>query len=139
MMLEVTSFGTLSMMYENLKPGKTKRKIAEQFGLDRKTFTSWLHTVVYIRNVCAHHNRLWNRTLSIRPRIPRTPHNRWLSQNTGNGKAFFTLSIVIYFLNTVNPKHTFPSKFKKLLDKYPNVDVGAMGFPDDWEDEELWK
>jgi len=139
MMLEVTSFGTLSMMYENLKPGKTKRKIAEQFGLDRKTLTSWLHTVVYIRNVCAHHNRLWNRTLSIRPRIPRTPHNQWLSQNPGNEKAFFMLSMVIYFLNIVNPKHTFPAKFKKLLRKYPNVDVGAMGFPNDWEEEELWK
>lgn len=139
MMLEVTSFGTLSMMYENLKPGKTKRKIAAQFRLDRKAFTSWLHTIVYIRNVCAHHNRLWNRTLSIRPRIPRTPHNQWLTRSPGNDKVYFMLSMIIYFLNTVNPKHTFPSKFRNLLHKYPNVDVTAMGFPDEWEEEELWK
>lgn len=139
MMLEVTSFGSLSMIYENLKPGKTKRKIAEQFGLDRKSFTSWLHTLVYIRNVCAHHNRLWNRVLSIRPRIPRSPHNLWLNQNPGNDKVYFVLSMVIYFLNTVNPKHTFRERFSMLLDKYPNVDTSAMGFPENWQIELLWK
>ena len=139
MMLEVTSFGSLSMMYENLKPGKTKRKIAEQFGLDRKTFTSWLHTLVYIRNVCAHHNRLWNRVLSIRPRIPKTPHHQWLANDPGNDKAFFILSMVIYFLDTVNPNHAFPAKFKRLLKKFSNVDVVAMGFPEGWKKEELWK
>lgn len=139
MMLEVTSFGSLSMMYENLKPGKTKRKIAEVFGLDRKSFTSWLHTLVYIRNVCAHHNRLWNRVLSIRPRIPRSPQNLWLNQSPGNDKLYFVLSMIIYLLNTVNPKQTFRERFSMLLDKYQNVDSRAMGFPDDWKDDQLWK
>ncbi|MDE6380839.1 MAG: Abi family protein, partial [Muribaculaceae bacterium] len=22
---------------------------------------SWLHAIVYVRNICAHHSRLWNR------------------------------------------------------------------------------
>lgn len=138
MMLEVTSFGSLSMIYENLKPGKTKRKIAKEFGLDHKSFTSWLHTLVYIRNVCAHHNRMWNRVLSIRPRIPRSPQNLWLNQNPGNDKVYFVLSMIIYFLNTVNPKHTFRERFSMLLDKFPNVDTYAMGFPEIWKDEEFW-
>jgi hypothetical protein len=28
---------------------------------------------------------------------------------------------------------------KNLLDQYPNVDITAMGFPKNWEEEALWK
>ncbi|WP_438590204.1 Abi family protein [Duncaniella muris] len=30
-----------------------------------KTFNSWLHTINYVRNICAHHARLWNRDFNI--------------------------------------------------------------------------
>jgi len=139
MMLEITSFGSLSIIYENLRPGRTKRSIANYFGLDDGTFSSWLHTLVYLRNNCAHHNRLWNRIMGITPNNPRTPGNLWLSHIPATNKSYYVLSMIIYLLNTVNPNHTFPAKFKELLKEYPNVDVGAMGFPDDWEEEELWK
>lgn len=139
MMLEITSFGSLSIVYNNLKPGRTKRNIARYFGLDDGTFSSWLHTLVYIRNVCAHHNRLWNRVLSIRPQNPRSPQNTWLDYVPGNEKSYFILSMIIYLLDTVNPNHTFPDKFIKLLKQYPNVDPAAMGFPIDWRDEQLWR
>lgn len=138
MLLEITSFGSLSMIYENLRPGRTKRNIAEYFGLDKKSFTSWLHTLVYIRNVCAHHNRLWNRIMSIRPRIPKNPKKLWLENVPGNDKVYFVLSMIIYLLNTINPNHTFPEKFSTLLTKYPNVDSAAMGFPSSWKEESLW-
>ena len=41
-------------------------------------------------------------------------------------------------MQTVNPNTTFVSRFKALLDKYPNVDVSAMGFPLDWQSNQLW-
>lgn len=79
MTLEITSFGALSMLYKNLKPGKEKRDIAHHFGLSDSVFETWVHSIVYLRNVCAHHTRLWNRAMSIRPQLPRNPHNQWLS------------------------------------------------------------
>lgn len=139
MMLEISSFGSLSIMYDNLKPGRTKRAIANYLGLDDGTFTSWPHTLVYLRNVCAHHNRFWNRVMGITPNNPRTPANLWLNNNPKTDKAYFILSMIIYFLNTVNPNHTFTERFLMLLDKYENVDVTAMGFPANWKDEELWR
>lgn len=138
MILEITSFGSLSIMYENLKPGRTKREIANYFGLDDGTFSSWLHTFVYLRNVCAHHNRFWNRVMGITPNNPRAPGNQWLNQIPKTDKAYFILSMIIYLLNTVNPKHTFIERFSILLDKYPNVDTTAMGFPHYWNNEPLW-
>jgi abortive infection bacteriophage resistance protein len=70
MMLEITSFGSLSFVYSNLKPGRDKRTIANYFGLNERTFESWIHSIIYVRNICAHHGRLWNRDYSIAANIP---------------------------------------------------------------------
>lgn len=148
MMLEISSFGNLSNLFSNLNPGLTRRKIAEHFGLDDSTFASWLHALVYIRNLCAHHSRLWNRLYGIRAQVPNKTKNPFLtttfyfdergSKNYFNKKTYFVLSMIIYLLNIVNPKHTFQSKFNRLLKKYPMIDLRAMGFPSNWESEKLW-
>ncbi len=39
MMLEIIPFGSLSVLYGNLKPGRSKREISHRFGLDDSTFT----------------------------------------------------------------------------------------------------
>ena len=102
-----------------------------------------------MRNICAHHARLWNRILSITPRIPLSPENIWItiitvSDPTGgferkiNNRTYFLLSMIVYLLDTINPKHIFKNKLTELLEKYQNVDVKAMGFPEGWETEPLW-
>lgn len=137
MTLEITSFGTVSMLYKNLKSGR--RDIANSFGLDDKTFASWLHAIVYLRNICAHHSRLWNKALSISPRLPTRPRQKWLSSTPPADKAFIYLSMISYLLNQINPHHRFKVKVRRLLRKYPNVDNTAMGFPSNWKNEILWK
>lgn len=139
MMTEITSFGSMSQLYKNLKPGREKRDIANHFGLADSVFMTWLHSIVYLRNVCAHHTRLWNRAMSISPQIPKSPKKPWLSYtNIQNNKTYFILSMVAYLLQTVNPHHRFIQKFKALLSKYPNVDTKALGFPMGWKNELLW-
>ncbi len=96
--------------------------------------------LVYLRNLCAHHSRLWNRTLSIQSLIPRNPHKTWLSDlSVSNNKTFFMLSIVKYLLQTANPNTNFNYKFQLLLEKYPNVDTNAVGFSQYWKLEPLWQ
>lgn len=140
MTMEITSFGTLSILYNNLLPRQAKRKIANYFGLADSVFASWLHSIVYIRNICAHHSRLWNRALGVRPLMPRTPHKTFITiPPSGTRQVYFILSMIIYLLNTVNPNHSFIPRFKELLNRYPMVDTKAMGFPEEWENEPLWK
>jgi abortive infection bacteriophage resistance protein len=140
MTLEITSFGTLSLLYKNLKPSRQKREIANYFGLPDSVFETWIHSIVYLRNVCAHHTRLWNRAMSIQPQIPRAPRKQWLNNtNVTNNRTYFILSMVAYLLQTINPNNRFTIKFKALLAKYPNVDPKALGFPTNWENEPLWK
>tara|TARA_R110002050_G_scaffold57866_7_gene130293 strand:+ start:89677 stop:90573 length:897 start_codon:yes stop_codon:yes gene_type:complete len=139
MMLEITSFGTLSFMFSNLKNGRTKRSIANHFGVNEKTFASWMHSIVYLRNLCAHHSRLWNRTMSIQPVIPLKSKKTWLDNDKiENNKMYYTFSILLFLMQTINPKNSLATRFKSLLLEYPNIDVKAMGFPNDWDKEPLW-
>lgn len=139
MTMEVTSFGSLSMLYKWYKAGRARRNVANYYGLSDKAFESWLHSMVYIRNICAHHGRLWNRTLRIQPVTPKTPQYQFLIAPTDKDKLYFILSIIIYFLRTVNPLTTFVTRIKELLKHYPMIDASAMGFPENWEQEPLWR
>jgi abortive infection bacteriophage resistance protein len=138
-LLEITSFGALSRLYGNLKQGKPRKNIAGTFGLPDRVFESWLHSLVYIRNMCAHHARLWNRQIGIKPLYPRHTHNTWIdTDGVSNRRMYYILSIILYLLNVVNPGHTFKQKLANLFLKYPNVDRAAMGFPAGWRNEPLW-
>ncbi|MDE6090052.1 MAG: Abi family protein [Duncaniella sp.] len=136
---EIGSFGTLSMMYRWLKAGRARRQLAYFYGLTDTVMESWLHSIVYVRNICAHHSRLWNRQLSINAIVPRRTYLPFITIPSDIKRVYYILSIILYFLQTVNPTSTFGRRFKALLLKYPDINVSAMGFPIDWEDEVLWR
>lgn len=150
MVLEISSFGNLSSLYSNLRPIRSKREIANYFKLDDGTFESWLHSFTYVRNLCAHHARFWNKRMGIQPKIPQTPGQQFLNTKflpnpnsekshwRINDRAFFILSMIVYLLNTINPTHSFRSRIKDLFQKYQLIDERALGFPEAWSEEPLW-
>ncbi|MBD5361297.1 MAG: Abi family protein [Bacteroides sp.] len=138
MTFEVASFGTLSKIYRLLKSGRARRKVAKFYGLSDTVMESWLHALVYVRNICAHHSRLWNRRMSINAIIPRKTHLKFINVPKDTKRVYFILSILVYFLQSVNPQNTFPTRLKALISKFPHIDLGAMGFPIQWKDEPLW-
>lgn len=137
--LEVSSFGTLSRLYKLMTPGLMKRQIAKVYGVSDKVFESWLHSLVYVRNICAHHSCLWSKNLRISPLYPHKTKHPFVSIPCRNTRVYYVLCIIRYLLATINPNTTFPSKLKSLLAEYPQVNVMAMGFPVGWEKEALWK
>lgn len=137
--MEIASFGVLSSLFSNFAPGKDKRSVANYFGVSDTVLASWLHSITYIRNVCAHHARIWNREMRIRPIEPKTTSTVWLSDtNIPKNRLFYILSLVVYLMNTINPGHSIQTKINVLLSRYPMIDTRAMGFPDNWETEALW-
>ena len=139
MTMEVSSFGTLSMLYHYFKPGHTRREVAKFYGVSDSVFESWLHSIVYVRNICAHHSRLWNRTLRIRPLFPKKTAIPFLTTSTANNRVYYMLSIILYLLQTINPASSFLLRLKQLFSDFPEVDLYALGFPKHWEEEILWK
>jgi len=141
MALEATSMGTLSMIYDQMAPGIPKRKIATYYGIADTVMISWLRHIVYIRNTCAHHSRLWNRTLAVQAVLPRMTTKlfadlKGLEHPERN--IYFTLCIIKYFQNTVKPTNTFSQRLQSLLEHFPQVDRKAMGFPVNWEQDPFW-
>lgn len=118
----------------------SKRTIARYFGVANSVMVSWLHAITYIRNICAHHSRLWNKILGIRPIVPRRTTYPFVSiPNSSNNKVYYVLCMITYLLDIINPSNTFREKLRDLFVEYPNIDVAAMGFPCDWQNEPLWR
>lgn len=138
MAMEITSFGTLSMLFRHLCSGHGRRNIARFYGVADTVFESWMHSLVYVRNICAHHSCLWNRKLRISPLQPRRTSSPFLTHPCSNSRVYYVLCIILYLLRAVNPENSLPKRFKALINKYPNVDTAAMGFPPNWKDEPLW-
>lgn len=138
--LEITSLGTMSILYSNLKGGRCRRQIAKYFGVADTIMVSWLHTITYVRNICAHHSRLWNKTFGIAPMMPRRTTFPFVTLPTkGTQHVYFVLCMIQYLLNIINPSNTFRNKINVLLEEYPNIDIVAMGFPENWKEQLLWK
>lgn len=140
MTLEATSMGTLSTLYDALRPGKFKRKLAEYYGVSDVVFASWLHHLVYIRNTCAHHSRVWNKTLSVQAMVPRNAQYYFPEQALDAGAhIYLTLCIIKYLINTIKPDNTFGGRLKQLVGNFPLIDASQMGFPTDWRSMPFWK
>ncbi|MDR6966586.1 abortive infection bacteriophage resistance protein [Flavobacterium arsenatis] len=78
--------------------------------------------------------------MSIQPIKPINTIKPWLDDSAvSNNKTYFILLMVLYLLQTINPKNSFSQRFQALLAKYPNVDTRAMGFPGNWKNEPIWK
>lgn len=138
--LEITSLGTLSLLYSNMKDGQCKRDIARYFGVADRVMVSWLHTITYIRNICAHHSRLWNKILGIRPLVPRRTTYPFVHNSaTFNNKVYYILCMIAYWLDIINPNNAFRDKLRDLFIEFSNIDVAAMGFPRNWQNEPLWR
>ena len=97
-------------------------------------------TITYVRNICAHHSRLWNKTFGITPMMPRRTTFPFVTLPTkGTQHVYFVLCMILYLLNIINPSNTFRNKINVLLEEYPNIDIVAMGFPENWKEQPLWK
>jgi abortive infection bacteriophage resistance protein len=66
---EIMSFGTMLTLF-NMSSNRVQKAIARRYGLPGRVLGSWLLTLNYTRNLCAHHSRLWNRVLALKPLLP---------------------------------------------------------------------
>lgn len=96
----------------------------------------------YVRNICAHHARLWNRTLNIVPeRLQFSKKLEWISnpETAQRSKLYYFLCMLNYMLQTANPTSPFKKRLKALLnDNAKIVSLNAMGFSKGWGNEKIW-
>ena len=91
-------------------------------------------SINYIRNICAHHSRLWNRECRIKPMIARA----FKSDLTPNDRVYAQLVIMQIMLAKIAPGNHWAQKLRELLAEHPAIPIISMGFPTDWASRKVW-
>ncbi len=133
MLFEILHFGTVSKIYSSL-PLPHQKEIAKHFGVHYKVLTSWLHTISSLRNICAHHARLWNRVFGISPKRVNTLKGHF----ERNDRFYAQIVAIKILLDKITGHSLWAKKLKDLLDDYPEVPQKHMGFIENWEQTDLW-
>ena len=136
---EILPLGVITRIYANIRDYKIQKKIAQRFYLNIPVFESWMTIITLTRNSCCHHARVWNKEYTIKALRMKNMKRPWINNGIAQSRVFFNLSIIKYFLDIVSPNNHMKQDILNLLQKYPSADKKAMGFPMDWEDEEIWK
>lgn len=128
-LVEVFSFGTLSKFYKNMK-NEDKKAVAKSFGIGYTYLESWLESISYVRNICAHYGRLYNAKLSKTPML----YKEYSQAGIGNNRIFGVLLCMKQILKNDAHWNQYVDQIDMLIDKYEKVDVKTMGFPGNWKE-----
>lgn len=133
MISEVLSMGDLSkiLSYLNFKDVKQIANSLTPKYFTSPVITNWIHVLATIRNICAHHSRLWNRQLKIKFAEPQKIP-QWFANNIKNDNVY-SVCFVIALLMKEHPYNNFEQQLEELFNKYDNIDYTQMGFSTDWE------
>lgn len=141
--IELWDFGRLSYFYSGLET-QHRVSVATRFSIsNRDTFESWLRCINYVRNVIAHHGRLWNLNLADNPKLPTVgtmPEFDVLAL-LQRVRIYGVCCILSHFSKVTNPGSTWPQELADLVRKFPampHASIRDMGFPPDWETHAFW-
>ena len=137
--VEIMTIGQLSKWYENLSTSADRNRIARVFNLDEINLVSFLHHISTVRNLCAHHSRLWNRAFPFTFKLPRNrPANILTSLNSHTPKQLYnSLVMLAYLMNQIAPNHHWKVRLISLINQH-NINTNLMGFPLNWQNKPIW-
>ena len=141
--IEVWDFGAVSQLLAMTRV-PDQEAIAKRFGIaDWKAFSSWVRALSYLRNLVAHHSRVWNRNMVSEPKMPSSHPPDWCADFAGQkdllSKPFVYLEIVRHLVEVVCPGSQWPQRVAAHLAAFPaqtsqrKLTVSAMGVPICWE------
>lgn len=141
--VEVMSFGNLSKFISNLVPGpntpfyrlamcyKYNSPKGKSVVPSLDMISSWMHSIVILRNMCAHNSRIYNRSMNKKPVIlagdQQTPPPRYYG-------LYQMLLSMKYLRPSKDEWNTFVDEFDALLNKYStSIEQSKLHLPTDWK------
>ncbi len=141
---EVWDFGTLSTLFSGMREAE-QDAIASRYGLSNgRIFATWLRSLNYLRNICAHHSRLWNRNIVDQPKLPSVAELPWVAAFVfdmhARARCFLLLKITRHLLSVVNPCSSWSERMKQHLLAFPDLmhvglNIAGMGASGGWEED----
>jgi abortive infection bacteriophage resistance protein len=144
--IEVWDFGMLSIFLSGMQIAD-RETLALKYGLPRhKLLTSWMRNLNNIRNMCAHHSRFWNRSPADQTAPPKRGEVEMLDHLADNKSAqsriYASAAVLQFLLRKINPSSSWGQRLAQLVATFPKSSVngiGQAGFPDGWEQFDLWR
>lgn len=123
-MKKFLTFGRAVRIFKNLE-GSLRTHVAAQFGVPSdEVFASWLECLVDVRNICAHHDRLFNRSLPKQPQglkraaVPTAPRNKL--------KAI--LECLDHLLTARGAPMGIVAEVGRIIARFPEVQPAEVGY-----------
>lgn len=148
MMIEMLTWGDLSHLYSGLISNPYKKEIAQNLGLNLEVLESCIKSFQDIRNICAHHSRLWNKEHGRNIKIPKSNAVEWLRNDiilsnsaiNYNKRTYIILVAMQTLLYKISPNSTWAKRLKSLIEdnEFISSSKANMGMPDLWYDDPFW-
>lgn len=145
MSVEVWELGLLSHFLGGMRH-RDITAISQRYGLtDARLLPSWTRTFTFVRNVCAHHGRLWNRAMVDQPVFPsigdHAEFDHVVASRPPQERLYGTLVILNYLVRQLNGGTEWHLRVRELLDSFPAsplLSLNSAGFPPGWRQEAIW-
>lgn len=146
--VELLDFGPLSIFLSGMTYSDLQQ-VAASYGLNGRNgphlLRTWIRSLSSLRNICAHHSRVWNKPLIDQPAVPQPGQHQDLQHISGlpdrNRRLYAALAIMRFLLKRVNPRTKWADRLKEHVGTFPNapnIKLSDAGFPDDWATLPLW-
>jgi abortive infection bacteriophage resistance protein len=130
--VECLTFGTWSKVFDNLKKRSDKIAIANRLGIGMMHLLSWIKCLTELRNLCAHHERIWNHIFRYTPKdAPNMAHQ--------SHRFYQQAYILNEILNVISPGSDWKDRLKTLMKEIDSFSIKKMGFSSDWEADPFWR
>lgn len=143
MSIELWDFGTLATILSGMK-GADLSQLAAKYSLPKnKVLVSWAQSINFIRNICAHHGRLWNRPPVQQPSPVRDVAllHHLISDMHAQRRLYAVAATLQYLLRMIHPGSTWSLRLKahiSTLPPAPGISSRQMGFFEGWDKLDLW-
>lgn len=141
---ELMTLGELSKWFQATKDNSIKSQVGRDLGLPTKEIVEGtLQVLSYVRNICAHHGRLWNRrTVKRLPKIKRFRKDLVLINDDGqeqnDNRLYNVLVVLLHLMDRQATDSTLRYRLRKLIEAQSDTDRSKMGFPTDWQARPVW-
>lgn len=133
--IEILTFGNCVAIFRNLKLN-WRKIIARDYFLGEKFFVNWIIGLARIRNICAHHSRLWNANINFRLKQRHKEYNIFFENEHAHKTAYtplFDYLVVMQIINcNFNPHSKWTDRLETIINEH-NINIKYMGFPSDWK------
>ncbi|MFL5381211.1 MAG: Abi family protein [Longimicrobiaceae bacterium] len=133
--MEALTFGALSRLYSGLAL-RHRKAVALRFGYDETVLASWFRSVTFVRNLSAHHSRLWNAPMHVDQPLAA---KKLRCEMIPTDRLYARFVVLAALLDAIDPKSEWGRRLVALVGRYPAVPLKQMGMPPGWQCRPFWR